>query len=355
MACCNGSKPKVDTKTRSVVIDRKIETDKSRVSKEIKLLLLGAGESGKSTIFKQMKIIHHNGYSREECMVYRDIIYANVVQSMQDLIQASIKLSIPIEDPDNRERAQRIANLDTDHLMHVSKVFTQELARDVAALWLDHGIQRTFAEKSNYQLNDSAEYYFNHLDRIGAQGYVPTEQDVLRSRVKTTGIVETGFEFGGFHFSLYDVGGQRNERKKWMHCFENVTAIIFVTSLSEYDQRCYEDDLTNRMSESIVLFDEICNARWFKETPIILFLNKTDLFREKIAKTDLTVCFPEYRGGKNYDEASQYIAKKFTELNKRSDNKPIYTHFTCATNTNNIKNVFDAIKDIILHDQIGGE
>ena len=83
-----------------------------------------------------------------------------------------------------------------------------------------------------YQLNDSASYYLNALDRISRPNYVPTQQDVLRTRVKTTGIVETNFSFKKLDFKLFDVGGQRSERKKWIHCFEGVTAIIFVVAMS---------------------------------------------------------------------------------------------------------------------------
>ena len=71
--------------------------------------------------------------------------------------------------------------------------------------------------------------------------YLPTDQDVLRSRVKTTGITETHFKIGELNYKLFDVGGQRSERKKWIHCFENVTAIIFLVAISEYDQLLYED------------------------------------------------------------------------------------------------------------------
>lgn len=92
------------------------------------------------------------------------------------------------------------------------------------------------------------------------------------------------------------MGGQRNERKKWIHCFENVKAVIFVCSLSEYNQKCYEDDTTNRMRESLMLFDDISNNKFFQTTPIILLFNKEDLFKEKIKKFDLNVCFPEYKG-----------------------------------------------------------
>lgn len=84
--------------------------------------------------------------------------------------------------------------------------------------------------------------YFNSLDRIGAPGYMPTDQDILRSRVKTTGITETSFQIGELTYKIFDVGGQRSERKKWIHCFENVTALVFLVSLSEYDQMLYEDE-----------------------------------------------------------------------------------------------------------------
>ncbi len=89
------------------------------------------------------------------------------------------------------------------------------------------------------------------------------------------------------NFRVFDVGGQRSERKKWIHCFEDVTAIIFIVALSEYDQVLVEDETTNRMHESLRLFDSICNNKWFVNTSIILFLNKKDLFEEKILRSGL--------------------------------------------------------------------
>ena len=79
---------------------------------------------------------------------------------------------------------------------------------------------------------------------MGAKDYQPTEQDILRTRVKTTGIVEVHFSFKNLNFKLFDVGGQRSERKKWIHCFEDVTAIIFCVAMSEYDQVLHEDETT---------------------------------------------------------------------------------------------------------------
>merc|ERR1712193_342937 len=172
--------------------------------------------------------------------------------------------------------------------------------------------------------------------------------DVLRTRVKTTGIVETHFTFKDLHFKMFDVGGQRSERKKWIHCFEGVRAIIFTVALSEYDLTLAEDNEMNRMCESMKLFDSICNNKWFTNTIIILFLNKKDIFKEKILHTPLTTCFPEYTGQNTYSEAAAFIQEKFESLNRRRENREIYTHFTCATQTDNVKFVFDSITDDII-------
>eukprot|EP01083_Nonionella_stella_P215943 776793_1 len=189
-------------------------------------------------------------------------------------------------------------------------------------------------------LTDGAQYFFNRITHIGQADYVPDEEDILRCRVRTTGIVETAFEITGVHFRMFDVGGQRNERKKWIHCFENVTSVIFVAAMSEYDQVLYEDENTNRMEEALSLFDEICNSRWFSNTSVILFLNKQDLFLEKIQRVPITTYFKDYTGPpKDAEAAAKHMQEQFESRNRMS-NKEVYTHVTCATDRNNIKHVF---------------
>jgi len=169
----------------------------------------------------------------------------------------------------------------------------------------------------------------------------------LRSRVRTTGIVENEFEIDGNKFRMFDVGGQRNERKKWIHCFESVTAVLFVAAMSEYDQVLYEDESQNRMIEALNLFEEICNSRWFSSTAMILFLNKRDLFAEKILRSPLTVCFPDYTGATDFETGSAFLQKQFESKN-HNEQKVIYTHVTCATDTTAIAVVFNAVKDIVI-------
>lgn len=193
--------------------------------------------------------------------------------------------------------------------------------------------------------------YFDSIERIGDPNYVPTDQDVLRSRVKTTGIAESTFHFGTLKYRIFDVGGQRSERKKWIHCFEDVTAIIFLVAISEYDQVLIEDESVNRMQEALTLFDSICNSRWFERTSTILFLNKIDLFRQKLPTSPLINYFPDFKGENDFDLASNYIMQRFISLNSSSE-KQVYTHLTCATDTEQVKFVMTAVNDIILQSNL---
>jgi len=326
--------------------DKRLKDDQALDQEINKLLLLGAGESGKSTLFKQMVTIYGTGFPEEERKNYEYIIYNNIIYSMQALVVASqSQWGAPVQCP---ESLAYVKNMGQDGAVDAKNV------HHFKALWKDPGIQSTYLNRAKFQLNDSAKYFFDRLDEIAKPGYIPTEQDVLRSRVRTLGIVENSFEIDGNKFKMFDVGGQRNERKKWIHCFENVTAVLFVGVLSEYDQVLYEDASVNRMVETLVLFEEICNSPWFKETAMILFLNKRDMFEEKIKLVPLTVCppFSTYNGPQTYQAGVDAIQEAFEAKNHNKE-KGIYCHVTCATDTNNVAAVFHAVKDIIIRRALG--
>jgi GTPase SAR1 family protein len=325
---------------KSKQLEAQMSNDHSQDQQINKLLLLGAGESGKSTLFKQMITIYGKGYPESERKTFTSIIYNNVITSMKTLCQQSDQYG-PVS-----QHAMASKHLVENELKGDEEI-DEKLGEHLKLLWNDRGIIQTYEQRSQYQLTDSAKYFFDRLDEIMKDGYIPSEQDVLRSRVRTTGIVENEFEIDGNQFKMFDVGGQRNERKKWIHCFENVTAVLFVAAISEYDQVLYEDDNTNRIVEALNLFEEICNSRWFRETSMILFLNKRDLFAEKIKKVSLSTCFPDYQGEDSYEAGVEFLQEQFESKNRNPD-KQVYTHVTCATDTDNVSAVFNAVKDIII-------
>lgn len=167
--------------------------------------------------------------------------------------------------------------------------------------------------------------FFKDIARIESADFTPTDTDVILSRVRTTSITEYRIQIDNTPFRVrlrplsltvpawcshhpllpqscrpfsssqfIDVAGQRNERRKWIHFFDGVTAMIFVASLSCYNQQMREDPETNMMKDQLTLFDQMINGKLFKDTNVILFLNKRDLFEDKIATVPLDVCFPDY-------------------------------------------------------------
>jgi len=151
--------------------------------------------------------------------------------------------------------------------------------------------------------SQSTRSYFDNIPRLAQSGYSPSDQDILRSRVKSVGIAETVLDISGTMLRLVDVGGQRSERRKWAGVFEGVEVLLFLISISEYNQVLYEDETVSRFSEATTLwssssslplprflkkkkwelmatFTAVANSRWFAKTNVILFLNKIDLFRQ---------------------------------------------------------------------------
>ncbi|ETO19573.1 hypothetical protein RFI_17656 [Reticulomyxa filosa] len=104
-----------------------------------------------------------------------------------------------------------------------------------------------------------------------------------------------------------------------------VTAVVFVASLSSYDERLLEDENVIVMHETLNLFEEICNSRWFTKAAMILFLNKKDLFEDKIKNVKLQVCWKEYNGSNDYLDAIEFIKSVFRAKNHQED-KHVYIH-----------------------------
>jgi len=165
-----------------------------------------------------------------------------------------------------------------------------------------------------YHFSDGIDYFFKKIDNL-KPNFTPSFQDQLMTRRKTIGITKVNFVYKKTIIDMYDVGGQRNERKKWIHMFESVKAVCFICAISEYNQVLYEDDETNRIQESLDLFESYINNEYLRGSIVFLFLNKIDIFKEKIKEIDLKCAFSDYKGGKDYNNATKYIEEKFMERN----------------------------------------
>ncbi|XP_060719752.1 guanine nucleotide-binding protein G(q) subunit alpha-like [Tachysurus vachellii] len=344
MDCCCMSREEREAHRIHQEIERQISKSKNEVEKEVKLLLLGTGESGKSTFIKQMRIIHGKGYSEDDRRTFTKSIFENIFTAVDAMIKAMKMLQIPFTNDKNTNYAAMLLQVKSYDMSSMDKSY----AEAISSMWQDPGMQQCYDRRREYQLSDSTKYYLDDIERISAPLYVPSEQDILRVRVRTTGIIEYFFNLSSVVFRMVDVGGQRSERKKWIQCFENVTSIIFLVALNEYDQVLYESSNENRMEESKALFKTIISYPFFQRTSMIIFFNKTDLLQEKISKSHLEDYYPEYKGPKNNAETAKKFILQMYEAQNSDACRRLYTHFTCATDTENIRLIFSAVKDTIM-------
>lgn len=323
-------------------------------NEKVKFLLLGAGESGKSTLFKQMRINYVKDYKEGELVEEKKRIRSAFLRSFKDLIDAIRKRynDVISDDPDIDKEAKRLF----PPTSNLSFNLEGDVIDIVKSIWNSDKGQTVWEHHSEYPITDSLGYFCEHIDRIAKADYIPTEMDFLRTRIVSLGINEQTFQHKSVMISVVDVGGQRSERSKWLLCFDGVTAVIFVASISEFDQKLFEDARVNRIDESLQLFKKSTNFLVFRETPFVLFLNKQDLLEDKLKKlkaqnANLDDYFPSLGLGTNYDNAlpeiRQYYKQKFLSV-VTHDKGRIITHFVTATDKDTFKKVFQSAAQVVL-------
>jgi len=357
MSCFGGGGKKttqdVEEEKANKVIEAQLKEERKTQANKMKLLLLGTGDAGKSTFAKQMKVIHKDGFTKQEIERFTDILRDNCLVAMQKLIQAAQQWNYALED---KGKADAILGATT---------LSPDLANSIKVLWADSkAIKQAFERNNELQIpggSSGAEYFFKHASRFAAEDYVPTQEDVIRAKVRTTGITETIFTVANTEFTMVDVGGQRSERRKWLHCFGDVTAVIFLVALNEYDMVLEEDNKTNRMEESLKLFQKLTGSQWFENTSFILFLNKSDLFKEKIKTRPLNDFFEDYEQITSnlekadtmdeYEKSCEYIKAQYVDA---FHGQRLYPFVTCAVDTDTCKRVFAAVRDTVISGALTG-
>ncbi|KAF5322849.1 hypothetical protein D9619_002297 [Psilocybe cf. subviscida] len=359
------SKPDTSAKERSDEIDRQIEEDAKRFRRDHKVLLLASiihsspsptshsplfphpknmnryPGSGRSTIVKQFKIIHQAGFAPDELAMFISIIQRDVFDSAYRVVAYMKKAGLEY--------------FEGEHWLLVEQIYTHVVPTPESLSPSSRSRSRRRSTDSGETLSSPRSWtnivratsFFDEVLRIGAPGYLPNETDVLRAPAKTVGgIEETRLSMGQLSISILEVNGVRGERKKWMHYFESVSTLLFVTTLSDYDQMLLEDKTQNHVDLSLLLFESVINNRWFSQTTIILFMNKIDVFKLKLNKIPLEPYFPEYTGGNDVNKAAKYLLRKFVQSNR--PRLSLYPHLTQATDTSGMRQVFAMVKETIL-------
>jgi len=357
-------------------------SDNRRIDEErVKLLLLGAGESGKSTVFKQLRLLYGEGYTEQEKATFSIYIRQNIMDTIITLCQAVVQINpndaligtpafqllrptASAQKGDDLSATQLTngANGKSHKSFRKMPELTYDKAKAIEVLWKAPSIQQAWRQRSQFQIVESAERFLNKAVHIQQQGldYMPDDDDILHTRIRTSGIREEKYVFEDKTFHFFDVGGQKNERRKWINCFQNVHAIFFLVAISEFDQTLWEDPTINRMQDAIKLFAQIVNDPTFKDTAILLFFNKSDLLREKIKRVNISKCeeWSDFDGTSalDFEQVTNYFRRKFLQAvdTRVRTSKSISIYSTQATDSKTMDTVMKACTPVIIHRHLMG-
>ncbi|KAH8089871.1 G-alpha-domain-containing protein [Cristinia sonorae] len=210
---------------------------------------------------------------------------------------------------------------------------------DIRSLWQD-GMVGELLKRRKIKLQDSAFYYLNNADRIARSGYEPSDDDVLRARLRTLGVQEHKLSFEnsadfdyGSEWIIYDVGGARTSRWAWLPYFDDAHAILFLAPISCFDEQLAEDPRVNRLQDSFILWKSIVSSKLLANCAIILFMNKYDLLAKKIKSgaivKNYTVSYGERENSPK--EFARYLRHQFkSQLREFSPQSRAFYGFTTS-------------------------
>lgn len=318
---------------------------------DVKMLLLGSGECGKSTIWRQLKLLYCGGFQKEEREDMTQVVRLNLISDIKQLVEVVQSSGQSVAD-DLQSYVEDITELETEEDL------TKDAAREIKAVWDDPALKTTYQQNNSIGLGDNASFFLDSSERIAEQDYLPTNEDLLKSRIRTTGISSIHFKIDNkVRTLLVDVGGQKCERAKWTKCFQGVQYVLFVVSLSDFDQFMFEDDTVPRTKDSLELFQNVANSPVFATKPIFLILNKKDVFEHKIKDhpNQFRETYPDFSGDtSNVDQCINHVKQCFLNKLLPDRNKDVAwveSITTCAMDDNSIRKLFQDISRKILSSQ----
>lgn len=340
----------------SKAVDRELNDAASRDRQINKMLILGLEGSGKRTLMKQMVNIYGKGFDEQERREYTSAVYSSFIKDLaaiEEQLEPFPNLRGPIV------RFQSLVKLlETSYGCFLGSQWCAKL-KQVIQMWLNSGlfdaIQKVLETPTFKITKPSANLKSFWLRQVAAMvhpDYVPTETDVIHVQPHGSGIYEYEFEIDGNVFRFV-IPEQANERKKWIHQFENVTCVLYLSDMSTFDQQLPSDDTRTIFTESLEVFDQIVNSRWFSQVSTVLFLTGRDVLQAQLAQDPNAFSrhFPDQKSCAGYETVVQSIQDMFYEQNRNPD-KAVYTHLTCVTDKSNIAAVMNAVKDITIRQSL---
>ncbi|KAF8999848.1 guanine nucleotide binding protein, alpha subunit [Cyathus striatus] len=235
-----------------------------------------------------------------------------------------------------------------------------ECREDIKELWDDSTIQELLSRRK-IRLEDSPGFFIGDAERIAMKNYQPTDDDVIRARLRTLGVQEYRFIFDhgravGQEWRLYDVGGTRSSRAAWYPYFDDVDAIIFLAPISPFDEKLAEDRRVNRLEDSYLLWKSVCSCKLLSRTQVILFLNKCDLLQAKLQRgVRIRDSVPSFGDRKNdLQTATKYFQQHFKEIARANSPvpRPFYVHLTSVIDTRSTAVTLGAVEESILREHL---
>jgi len=315
-----------------------------------KILCLGVGGCGKTTFVKQIKIIHGENWSAEELDAYKRIIRGNYVNGLQEALQVASALGL------------KVATANVDHEKHIAALrartveLTADLTQHIVALWNDPAVQDVLKNHSEQLTITNLPYFFQHIDNISKDDFSPSDEDILRCRQRTAGASSTTVYIEKNYFEFFDVGGQKPERAKWEAVIgdNKFSAVIYFVAADEFDVEDEDKEFQRtKMEISRFIFSEITNSKVLEQNvPIILFLNRQDLFVKRFndphGYQQFQATFPDFAGGKEPESGLQFIKDQFVSTVHDLNYNPIKCHNTCALDTESMVVIWRSVREFLL-------
>ncbi|KAJ3507338.1 hypothetical protein NLJ89_g6356 [Agrocybe chaxingu] len=239
-------------------------------------------------------------------------------------------------------------------------VILHACSEDIIQLWSDPTVKKLL-KAQRLRLEDMAGFFLDSIERVTALRYIPTDDDILKARLKTLGVSEHRFDLKAagnmlsHDWRVYDVGGARSLRAAWAPYFDDLDAIIFLAPISGFDEVLLEDRTVNKLEDSILLWKHVVSNPLLKDTQIVLFLNKIDLFKAKLE----TIRFADYvvsygQRPNEYEPASNYLRKKFALLYKQHSKtqRIFYCHLTSMTDSSSTRHILVNVKDMVIRQNL---